>query len=49
MPPDWRDELESRGIAVTTGVRRDEAIAVFAEYGRSNSTVYNARNTGSRA
>jgi tRNA(Arg) A34 adenosine deaminase TadA len=47
-PGDWRGELEARGISVTTGVLRDEAIAVFAAYGESNSIVYNARNTGSR-
>lgn len=45
---DWRAELEARGISVTTDVLRDEAIAVFAEYGASNSIVYNARGTGSR-
>jgi tRNA(Arg) A34 adenosine deaminase TadA len=42
-PGDWRAELEARGISVTTGIQRDEAIAVFADYGRSNSLVYNAR------
>jgi len=45
---DWRAELEARGISVTMDVLRDEAIAVFAEYGESNSIVYNARGTGSR-
>jgi tRNA(Arg) A34 adenosine deaminase TadA len=45
---DWRGELEARGITVTTDVLRDEAIAVFAEYGASQSVVYNARGTGSR-
>jgi tRNA(Arg) A34 adenosine deaminase TadA len=45
---DWRTELEARGISVTTDVLRDESIAVFAEYGASNSVVYNARGTGSR-
>ncbi|MDY7232927.1 nucleoside deaminase [Hyalangium rubrum] len=48
MPTDWKAELEARGIRVTSGVRRDEAIAVFAEYGRSGALVYNARGTGSR-
>jgi tRNA(Arg) A34 adenosine deaminase TadA len=47
-PGDWRGELEARGISVTTGVQRDEAIAVFADYGRSNALVYNARGSGSR-
>ena len=45
---DWKRELEARGISVTMDVLRDEAIAVFAEYGESNSIVYNARGTGSR-
>jgi len=44
---DWRAELEARGISVTMDVLRDEAIAVFTEYGRSNALVYNARGTGS--
>lgn len=48
MPADWRAALEGRGIRVTSGVLRDDAIAVFAEYGRSGATVYNARGTGSR-
>jgi tRNA(Arg) A34 adenosine deaminase TadA len=47
-PADWRAELEARGISVTTGTLRDEAIAVYAAYGESNSIVYNARGTGSR-
>jgi tRNA(Arg) A34 adenosine deaminase TadA len=48
MPTNWRAELERRGIRVTSGVLKDDAIAVFAEYGRSGSIVYNARGTGSR-
>lgn len=48
MPSNWKAELENRGIRVTSGVLRDEAIAVFAEYGRSGALVYNARGTGSR-
>jgi len=47
-PTDWRVELEGRGISVTTGILRDEAIAVYTAYGESNSIVYNARGTGSR-
>jgi tRNA(Arg) A34 adenosine deaminase TadA len=48
MPENWRAELEGRGISVTSGVLREDAIAVFTEYGRSGSIVYNARGTGSR-
>ena len=40
---DWAAELEARGISVTQGVLRDEATAVFAAYGASDSLVYNAR------
>lgn len=47
VTPDWSAELERRGIRVTEGVLRDEAIAVFAAYGASNPVVYNARGTGS--
>lgn len=43
---DWRGELERRGIRVTSDVRRDEAVAVYAEYGRSDAVVYNARRDG---
>jgi tRNA(Arg) A34 adenosine deaminase TadA len=40
---DWAAQFEARGIRVTTGVRREEATAVFRAYGASDSTVYNAR------
>lgn len=40
---DWREQLESRGISVTSDVLRDGALRTFAEYGASASTVYNAR------
>jgi tRNA(Arg) A34 adenosine deaminase TadA len=40
---DWAAQFEARGIRVTIGVRRDEAIAVYRAYGESDSTVYNAR------
>lgn len=41
--PDWRRELERRGIEVTQDVLREEAIAGFREFARSRSEVYNAR------
>lgn len=40
---DWAAQFEARGIAVTVGVRRDEALAVFRAYGESDAIVYNAR------
>lgn len=41
--PDWRGELEKRGISVTEGVLREEACDVFRDFGNSNSFVYNGR------
>ena len=40
---DWIAELERRGITVTTGVRRDEALALFRDFGASDAVVYNGR------
>jgi tRNA(Arg) A34 adenosine deaminase TadA len=40
---DWREQLEARGISVTSDVLREGAIRTFTEYGASASTVYNAR------
>ncbi|MEV4316104.1 nucleoside deaminase [Actinocrispum sp. NPDC049592] len=46
MRDDWRSQLEERGISVRDNVLREEALAVFREYGeRSDVTVYNARGT----
>lgn len=41
--PDWRRELERRGIEVVSGVLRDEAIAVYREFATSDQLVYNGR------
>ncbi|MDM4764284.1 nucleoside deaminase [Galbitalea sp. SE-J8] len=50
MREDWAEQFETRGIAVTEDVLRDEAIAVFREYGEvaaaGEATVYNARAQG---
>jgi tRNA(Arg) A34 adenosine deaminase TadA len=50
MVADWIAQFEARGIAVVTGVLRDEAIAVFREYqslvAAGGVTVYNARGSG---
>jgi tRNA(Arg) A34 adenosine deaminase TadA len=40
---DWIAELERRGIAVTTGIRRDEAVELFRDFGASDAVVYNGR------
>lgn len=44
---DWADQFEGRGIQVVSGIRRDEAVAVFAEYGDADVLVYNARRIDS--
>ena len=43
VPADWRGELERRGIEVVDGVLRDEALALFADFGARDSLVYNGR------
>ncbi|MCC4907568.1 nucleoside deaminase [Microbacterium sp. cx-59] len=40
---DWAAQFDARGIRVSIGTRHDEAVAVFAAYGDSDSIVYNAR------
>jgi hypothetical protein len=46
MREDWAEQFEQRGIQVTSGVLRDEAIAVFRAYGeREDAVVYNARGS----
>ncbi len=47
MVADWAAQFEARGISVTQDVCRDGALAVYAAYGASDATVYNARGTGS--
>ena len=41
--PNWAAELERRGIAVVSDILRQEAVAVFADFGRSARLVYNGR------
>lgn len=45
-PADWREELRSRGIALTTGVLRAQACAILADYHASGGPIYNARGGG---
>jgi tRNA(Arg) A34 adenosine deaminase TadA len=40
---DWAAQFEARGIRVISDVRREEAVAVFRQYGEADVTVYNAR------
>lgn len=42
-PENWMDELEARGIRVTTGLLRDNARALLREYNARNGVIYNAR------
>ena len=44
--PDWKGELEKRGISVTEGLLRDEACTVFRDFGNSGQLVYNGRLGG---
>lgn len=41
--PDWRRELEKRGIEVVQDVLRDKAIEVFHQFAASRQLVYNGR------
>ncbi len=44
--PDWRAELEKRGVEVIDNVLHDEACAVFRAFGAGSSVVYNGRSGG---
>jgi tRNA(Arg) A34 adenosine deaminase TadA len=50
MREDWAEQLRRRGIEVVSGVLREQALEVFADYRRlvaeRGLTVYNARNSG---
>lgn len=48
MPLDWKEQLEARGIGLTSGVGRDEALAVFRAFSASGALVYNGRGGGRR-
>jgi tRNA(Arg) A34 adenosine deaminase TadA len=41
--PAWQDELRRRGIAVSDGLLRGEALDVFRQFSKSGRPVYNAR------
>ena len=43
ITPEWRAALDKRGIELIAGVRRDEAVALFRDFGQSGQTVYNGR------
>lgn len=41
--PNWKAELEKRGIAVTEDILNDDAIQVFHQFAKSDRLVYNGR------
>ncbi|MEM7798651.1 MAG: nucleoside deaminase [Chloroflexota bacterium] len=41
--PNWKNELEVRGIAVTENILRKEACETFSAFGQSGQLVYNGR------
>ncbi|MEL6306533.1 MAG: nucleoside deaminase [Chloroflexota bacterium] len=42
--PNWKAELEKRGIDVTDGILNAEAIQVFRDFANSDRLVYNGRS-----
>jgi tRNA(Arg) A34 adenosine deaminase TadA len=50
MVSDWAEQFEARGIEVVQNLLREEALAVYREYGEhvaaGDVTVYNARDSG---
>ena len=46
MPPQWRFELEKRGIELIENVLREEALADFRTFARDQPLIYNARQGG---
>ena len=42
-PENWTEELEARGIRVTTGVEREAAREVLQHYARTGGHIYNSR------
>jgi len=42
--PDWKSELQKRGIEVIEDVLADEACEVFRDFGDSDEPVYNGRS-----
>lgn len=43
VPERWREALEGRGVRITEGVLREEAVALFRGFGESGRLVYNGR------
>lgn len=45
--PQWREELDARGIALTEDILKSDAIEVFREFRDSGQMVYNGRRADS--
>lgn len=43
ITPVWETELAKRGIALQNNILRDEALAVYRDFARAHSLVYNPR------
>jgi tRNA(Arg) A34 adenosine deaminase TadA len=43
MIPNWRRELEKRGIETICDVKREAAMSVLSQYAREGGIIYNAR------
>ena len=43
LTPRWREELETRGVEVVSGLCRPEAVGVLREYRDSGGVVYNGQ------
>ena len=42
--PEWRKELEKRGIELIDNVMTEQALEVYRDFAASKALVYNARN-----
>jgi len=43
LHPEWRNELDRRGIELVENVLRNKAIDMYKEFSASREFVYNAR------
>ena len=43
VPSDWQAELTRRGITVTGGLQRDQAVAILHDYRQKSGLIYNSR------
>jgi len=48
MHPDWVAEARDRGVEITLGLMREEAVHVLADYASGGGVVYNGKNVSQR-